>query len=179
MYMSIKDLTPSLQSALNDLGYHRPDISVEAKETIDISCCAGDGMRGYYALVSLDGSIPAEIHYGSWGGQNMFEVKRVDVDRGQHTMIPGVAVITGSSGGRGNFARITLHPSNIVALLPAKLDITAEQKGILESFVGLKPAYRPKYPAEEIQALVELGLLKQNKAGATQVTTAGKNAARG
>lgn len=179
MYANIRDLTHSLQSALKRLEYNRADISVEAKETVDISGCAGDGMRCYYAIVSLDGSIPTEIQYGSWGGQNMFETKRPDVDQKQHVIPPGIAVITGTSGGRGNFARITLHPSNIAALLPAKTEITAEQRDMLESFVSLKPAYRPKYSAESIQALVELGLLKQNKAGATQITTAGKNAVRG
>ena len=146
---------------------------------MDISCCADDGMRGYYAIVALDGSRSPEIHYGNWGGANMFEIRRVDVDTSQHQMLPGVAVITGTSGGRGNFARITLHPSNMAALLPAKTEITSKQKGILESYCSLKPAYRPKYPAEDIQELVGMGLLKQSKNGATQVTTAGKNAARG
>jgi hypothetical protein len=167
MYANIRDLTHSLQSALKRLEYNRADISVEAKETVDINGCAGDGMRCYYAIVSLDGSIPTEIQYGSWG-----------VDQNQHVIPPGIAVITGTSGGRGNFARVTLHPSNIAALLPAKTEITAEQRNMLESYVSLKPAYRPKYSAESIQALVELGLLKQNKAGATQITTAGKNAVR-
>lgn len=178
MHVSLKDLTPSLQSALNTLGYHKADISIEASETVDISGCASDGMRCYYAIVALDGSIDTEIHYGSWGGQNMFEVKRPDVDQSQHTMLPGVAVITGTSGGQGNFAHITLHPSNIATMLPAKTDITAEQKSILEAYATLKPGYRPKYAPSSIQALVEMGLLKQNKAGATQITTAGKNAYR-
>lgn len=106
----------------------------------------------------------------------MFETKRPDVDHREHTMLPGVAVITGTSGGRGNFARITFHPDNIAAMLPPKPGVTSEQKEVLKSYAHLKPAYRPKYSAETISELVSLGLLKQNKAGATQITTAGKNA---
>jgi len=177
MYASIKDLTPSLQSALNQLGYYKKDISIEASETVDISSCAGDGSRGFYAIVSLDGSIATEIHYGSWGGANMFETRRVDIDTSLHTMIPGAAVITGTAGNHV-YARITLHPSNIAAMLPAKTEITPEQKSMLESYSKLKPAYRPKYSQERIQELVNLGLLKQSKNGATQITTAGKNAIR-
>lgn len=179
MYSSVKDLPESIRLALGSLGYNKADIFIEAKESVDISSCAGDGMRGFYAIVALDGSVDSEIRYGSWGGQNMFETKRVDVDNSQHVIPVGVAVITGSSGGRGCFARITLNPTNMAALLPIKADITQRQKDILESYVSLKPAYRPKYPAEEITELVNKGMLKQNKAGATQITTAGKNAARG
>jgi hypothetical protein len=179
MYAKVTDLTPSIQSALNTLGYHKADIQVEGKETVDISGCANDGMRCYYALVALDGSIDTTISYGSWGGQNMFEVKRPDVDQSQHTMLPGVAVIVGTSGGRGNFAHIVLHPSNIAALLPALAEITPEQKSVLESYATLKPAYRPRYAPSVIQELVGLGLLKQNKADATQITMAGKNAYKG
>ena len=179
MYASVRDLTPSLQAALDRLGYHKVDVSIEAHETIDISGCADDGMRCFYAIVALDGSVDTQIQYGSWGGQNIFEVKRPDVDQSQHTMLPGVAVITGSSGGRGTFAHIALHPSNIAAMLLPKAEITPEQKSILESYATIKPAYRPKYAPSSIQALVEMGLLKQNKAGATQITTAGKNAYRG
>jgi hypothetical protein len=72
-----------------------------------------------------------------------------------------------------------LHPSNIAALLPALAEITPEQKSVLESYATLKPAYRPRYAPSVIQELVGLGLLKQNKADATQITMAGKNAYKG
>jgi hypothetical protein len=176
MYIKTKELPQSIQSCLHSIGYGKADIAIEAKETVNISSCAGDGSRSYYAIVALDGSITPEIHYGSWGGGNPFEAKRVDVDDTNYPMKPECAVITGETGGRGTFARITLHPNNIAAMLPPKADITDEQKGILKSYATLKPAYRPKYSSEEIDELVVKGLLKRSKNGATQITTDGKNA---
>jgi hypothetical protein len=175
MHVSIKELPSSLQSVLSQLGYHKKDISIEAKESVSVYDAGGAGRRGFYALVALDGSLAPEIHHGSWGGANMFVTTRVDSDDSMHKMLPGIAVITGSSGEK-TFAYIALHPDNIVALLPGKLEVTARQKEILSSIRGLKPSYRPKYPEAEIDELVKLGLLKRNKIGSISITTEGKNA---
>jgi len=107
----------------------------------------------------------------------MFVTNRVDSDDSEHTMLPGVAVITGSIGEK-TYAYLTLHPENLVALLPAKVEVSARQKEILESIMTLKSSYRPKYPEAEIDELVTKGLLKKNKAGAISITTEGKNVAK-
>jgi len=177
IYTLVKELPQSIQSTLSQLGYHKKDISIEAKEQVSIFDAGGDGRRGFYAIVALDGSVAPEVHYGSWGGANMFNPSnRVDTDDSMYTMLPGVAVITGSTGEK-TYAYITIHPDNMVALLPVKVDITDRQKSILSNFIGLKPAYRNKYPVAEIDEMVAKGLLKKNKAGAVSVTTEGKNAA--
>ena len=174
----VAELPIPVQSVLKQLGYHKKDISIKAKEKVSIFDAGGAGRRGFYAIVALDGSVAPEVHHGSWGGANAFNpTNRVDTDDSEYTMMPGVCVITGSSGEK-TYAYLTIHPDNMVALLPVKADVTDKQKEILSNFVRLKPAYRSKYPAEEIDALVAKGLLKRNKAGAISVTVEGKNAAK-
>jgi hypothetical protein len=63
--------------------------------------------------------------------------------------------------------------------------VTEKEKSILRVFRGYKPGeYRKAELArldtasEDLAALVGKGLLKRNSAGATQITTAGKNAAQ-
>jgi hypothetical protein len=57
--------------------------------------------------------------------------------------------------------------------------LTDDEKQLLAQFRSLKPAYRDTKGKEDmVTSLVSRGYLKQNKAGATQITTEGKNACR-
>jgi hypothetical protein len=183
-----KALPPSVKRALALVGYKRPTIGVQASETVNVRSCPGDGSRGYYIVLALDGSVEPRISYGSWGGANPFETRQVDVDDRKHPIPPGGAVIVGSTGGRGDFATLHVHPSNLARMLPAKTELTERQQDILEQWCSLSSAGRKtqweygravKPTDAEINELVRLGMLKRNKAGAISATVEGHNNRKG
>jgi hypothetical protein len=186
VYVPTKELPQSVKDALKSVGYDRRDIGIVASETVSVGQGGGDGRRSFYAIVSLDGLVEPKVEYGSWGGANPFEMKRVDHDQVNHPIHPGYAVIVGSeSGGTRVYATMHLHPSNLAPLLPAKAEISDRLRGILKDFVSLTSAGRKaeweiyntssKPTSEELETLIGMDLLKKNKAGAVSITTKGKN----
>jgi hypothetical protein len=184
MHVTVRDLPTSLQNALKSAGYGRPDVEVTmASRTSLDSTAMGDGYQGYTLLVNLTtGEVHAER--GSWGGRNMFESSPVDTDEQVYTLPTFGAVIKGQrGGGRPVSARVIMHPDNAPKELTAgSNDVSDHERDILAIFVGYKSFARPEYlqrtgaTAGEVDSLVERGYLKRNKAGATQVSTTGKNA---
>jgi hypothetical protein len=180
-----KDLPESIRAVLASLGYGKKDIRIEVSETVVVGQGGGDGRRSFYAIVALDGSVPPKQEYGSWGGANPFETRRVDHDQTPHPIQSGFAVITGSSG-VNVYATIHVHPSNIAPLLPVKVELNDRLRAVLKAFKELTSAgrkneweiYNPSSkPTEaELDELVNRKLLKRNKAGAMSITTEGKNA---
>lgn len=178
-YSAIKDLPDILQKALLSVKYYRADISIEGKEQVSIHSCGCNGRRAFAVLVDLEHNT-YKTTYGSWGGPNMFTTNPVDSDEREHTIPPNGAVITGYSGGGGKpaLANLYLHPSNIVKFLPPKPELTDAERDCLRQLATLKPAYREKPSPAVLTTLLSKGLVKQNKAGALQITTAGKSAWR-
>jgi len=175
-------LPESIRSALKSVEYYAKDIEIQGKETESVMCyTSGDGRRGFVLIVNLD-TGECQSMQGSWGGSNMFNpTNAVDLNDQPYPMHSGVAVIKGTTGYPRTFASITLHSSNITPLLPTvDPTLTDDEKRMLAEFRSLKPAYRTmsKSKAGEamVASLVSRGYLKQNKAGATQITTEGKNA---
>jgi hypothetical protein len=181
--IKVDTLPDSIRNALKSVEYFKSDVYIEGKETESVMCYAsGDGRRGFTLIVNLE-TGECKTMQGSWGGSNMFNSNNaVDTNDSAYPMHSGIAVIKGSTGYPRTFASITLHPSNIVPLLPTvDPTLTDDEKYLLAQFVRLKPSYRDtKGKAAEamIASLVSRGYLKQNKAGATQITTEGKNACR-
>lgn len=182
-----KALPDSVKRALALVGYGSRSIRVRASETVDVQNMGGDGMRGYYVVFALDGSVEPRVSYGSWGGPNPFETRQVDVDDRKHPIPPGGAVIVGSTGGRGTYGVLHVHPSNIAPMLPPKTELTERQRDILGQWVSLSSAGRKteweygratKPTDVELDELCKLGFLKRNKAGAISITVEGRNAAR-
>jgi hypothetical protein len=178
LYSRVKDLPEVLQKALAAVGYHREDISIEGRETISIHSCGAAGRRAFAMLVDLEKSTHM-VTYGSWGGPNMFTSNHVDTDDRDHTIPVNGAVIKGYTGGGGipAIANLYLHPSNVVRYLPAQVTLTDEEKDALRQLNTLKPAYR-RIPGDVLTSLISRGLAKKNRAGAVQITTAGKSAWR-
>jgi hypothetical protein len=172
-------LPESIRSALKSVEYYAKDIGIQGKETESVMCyTSGDGCRGFVLIVNLE-TGECKSMQGSWGGSNLFNpTNAVDLNDNEYPMHSGVAVIKGTTGYPRTFASITLHPSNITPLLPTvDPTLTDEEKRMLAEFRSLKPAYRNTKGKESmIASLVSRGYLKQNKAGATQITTEGKNA---
>jgi hypothetical protein len=180
-----KDLPESVRKALHALAYGKRDIAIQAAESVSVGQGGGDGRRSFYAIVALDGSVEHKIEYGSWGGVNAFENRRVDNDHTSHPILPGFAVITGSSGSNV-YATMHVHPSNMAPLLPMKVELSERLRVTLKVFKELTSMgrkneweiYNPssKPTVDELNELVHRGLLKRNKAGAMRITTEGKNA---
>ncbi len=182
-HVKVKALPDTLQRALQAGGYRREDIAVRPCETACLADMGGAGRRGFVTFVDLvTGQI--KTTKGSWGGSNMFNPRNaVDNDQSDVPIPDNVAVIQGSEGHGPTFASVLINPGNMAALLPAQAEVTDHEKAILTVYATIKGGYRQgeldyiRAVASEVDALVERGLLKRNKAGATRVTTEGKNAA--
>jgi hypothetical protein len=165
------------------VGYGRADIRVVYGSTVTLGGSASDGCRAFATLVNLTtGKYVTE--QGSWGGPNMFTSNAVDADRSAYPLpADGVAIVGSIGGGRPVYA--TLHaPASMVALmLPAPGPALSHAETVtLHCFARYTSAYRrealsrAEIGPEVIDALVDRGLLKRNRAGATAITTDGKNA---
>ncbi len=179
MRIAVKEMPDVVRQALKSVGYGRKDIEVKAAEKAH-AMQGGDGQRGFMSVVNLS-TGEYRTAYGSWGGSNPFQTSVDDIDT--VVLRPGMMVITGVSGYGPVYAIIEAHPSNLTAMLPAVPALTDREIKILRAFQSLKGGqYRQQYlraagiNQSEIDALEAKGLIKINKAGAGQITTAGKNA---
>ncbi len=181
-YMAVRDLPPCVIAVLREVGYGAKDIGVVVTETETLSPPSSHGRRGFAAVCKLDDTGKSMISWGSWGGSNMFS-RTVD-DATVEVPIPrDVALVKGSTGEQ-TYATVYVHPANMnPALLPPAADVTPKEAKILAIFKSLKSSARPEYlqragaTAAEILELVRRGYLSRNAAGATSITTSGKNAA--
>ncbi len=185
-YMKVSELPPSIQKGLGMAGYCRKDVEVCVQETFFTRPPSGRGRRGYVVACRLDDTEECKITWGSFGGSNMF-TKTID-DSDESVEIPrDIAFISGmGSGGTGYPASATIYisPKNMnPQLLPPTTNVSEKEAKILGVFKGIKSSYRKEYlerlgaTASEIDSLVARGFLSRNKAGATSITTEGRNAA--
>ncbi len=180
-----RELPDALKEALRQIGYAGQDVPVEVATEVSPYSPAGEGSRGFSAVIEL-ATGRSKVHHGNWGGGSPATQAQVDVDDRSSPLLPGFAIIKGSTGAR-TFATIYLNPENVAKYLPAPVELTPRELGILAQYRALSSSGRKdeweRYPAtrpseEEINALVAKGLLSKNKAGAVALTTDGKNAAR-
>lgn len=135
-------------------------------------------------MVNLDTGA-RKTFIGSWGGSNMFVSSPVDDSDGVGTLPPYGAVIRGSTGYPRTFATIYAHPAAMGRFLPSGEpdETTDAEQQALYCYVSIKGGEyrrdelrRRNVTDDVIDGLVAGGYLKRNKAGAVQITTAGKNA---
>lgn len=185
MYATVKDLPAPVIRALESVGYGRKDIRVEASTTVELSGSGGNGYQAFVTLVNL-ATGAHETRWGSWGGANMFNRDNpVDNDHGRYELpANGVAVRGSRGGGHPVYATLLVPASMVDRMLPAPgADLTETEREALSIFKGYKGgAYRrdalnrANVTPEIIDGLVSKGLLSRNRAGATAITTDGKNA---
>lgn len=183
-YSEISELPEVIQKGLKEVGYNRKDIKVEVREQVCIRPPSANGCRGFAVACLLDGSQEFRVTWGSWGGSNMFTTTVDDVQESVPTP-PNSAFIMGSSGGnKPTYAYLVIGPGNVnPQLLPPAANVSDHEAKILAIFNQLKSSARKEYlgrmgaKSEEVDSLVERGYLKRNKAGATSITTQGRNAA--
>jgi hypothetical protein len=160
-------------------------VAVEPAETFRLAGGFGNGYRGFAVAINM-GTGETRGLYGSWGGGNPFERKQVDNDDRAHPIpVNGAAFVGQEGGGRPVSGKLYVRPDQVVALLPAADPVSDRERSLLAIFGGIKGGYRREYLAAakateaELDALVARGFLARNKAGATSITTAGKNARGG
>lgn len=185
MFTKVRALPAVLQAALSSLGYHCDDIQVHVKERESVFSGGGDGYRSFAVLVNMATGERAE-RWGSWGGSNAFNPHNsVDTDTTLYELPVNMALIKGHEvGGKPVRCDLTIGPSNIVPwLTSSETDLTDDEKQVLAIFKGYKPVARKEYIGDDrmhlIEGLVSRGYISRNKAGATAITTKGKNACKG
>ncbi len=185
-YVNVKDLPAPVQAALSSVGYGSKDIRVEAASTVVLSASGGNGYRAFTTLVNLTAGTH-RTEWGSWGGANMFSPHNaVDNDDRSYTLPADGCAVTGHvGGGKPVYAVVRVPASMVDRMLPAADEsLTDVERATLGCFKGLKSgpyrqdALRRAGATEDmITSLVARGYLTRNRAGATAITTKGKNAA--
>jgi len=189
MHVEVKELTPNVRRALESVGYGARDIQVTPAESVESGVAGGDGMRGFVLVLNLDTGASHTFN-GSWGGVNIATPDN-PVDSGSaHTGridIPANgAVIKGTRGYPRTFATIYANPQAFGRMLPSgepAEELTEEEAQAIYCFAAIKGGEyrrdemrRRNVTQATVDALVARGYLKRNRAGATQITTKGKNA---
>ena len=184
VYVKVNALPASVQRALEACGYHKADLPLEARDTVNIMCAGGNGYRSFAVILNLETGART-AHYGSWGGPNPFAEsakRRVDSDDTSHTIPPNGAVILGSEeGGKSTLATLIVRPDAMPAYLPAAPTLSEIEIAALHAYRLKSGPYRQdalrasKATPDVIDSLVARGYLSRNRAGATTLTTEGKN----
>lgn len=187
MHVPLRDLPPTIQKALRDVGYGRKDIEVEVGSTFSAPIAYGTGHRARVMVVNIATGERQEAT-GSWGGVNPFRQAPVDVPFAKSKLPPGFVALT---SGHTKFWTLHVNPENAARLLPSaeKAELDLRELWLLWSFRGLTSAGRknewqrgtydnplggPPTKAE-LTSLEAKGLIKTNSAGASQITTEGRN----
>lgn len=185
-YVTVKELPEPVRAALEAVGYRRSDVEVLVAPSVVLSNAgSGSGRQAFTALVNLsDGRH--HLTWGSWGGANMFNTSNpVDLDDRPYTLpVDGVAITGSRGGGHPVWATVYVPASAAERMLPGPREAlpTAERDALYCHKAITGGAYRRdelrrrNVGPDTIDALVLRGLLKRNKAGSVQITTAGKNA---
>lgn len=185
-WVDVKDLPESVQAALKAVDYGRENIEVRTEEAVTLGTFgAGDGRRSFAVLVNLDTGEYVK-HYGSWGGVNIFNrTNPVDNDQNAYPLPPNGAAITGSHGTSPTLCTLHIPTSMVSHILTAgprvelprvELDALYAHACITGGAYRRDELRRRKVPTSVVDDLVARDLLKRNRAGATSVTTAGRNA---
>lgn len=185
MWIKVKELPESVRYALDSVGYGRGDVEVRAVRELVMSSAGSDGRRAFVVMVNLSTGERAG-EFGSWGGENMFNPRNpVDRDRKAYELPPNGVVILGSQGYPQTFATLYVSPDVLdrTMLPPAAEELTREELDGIYAHACVKGgAYRREelrrrnVREETVDGLVSRGYLSENRAGARQVTTAGRNA---
>lgn len=186
MFVPTKDLPDVVRAVLKDVGFHGKDIDVEPATTVALRTPYGTGYQTFAVGVDIAGGRVSREVVSSWGGDNMFEHRTLDKPN-KLELPPDTMLIMGQrGGGRPVNAKLYAHPDLMAPLLEAGpaagAELPMEYLAVLGLFSALKAfarrdeAHRYKLPFDEaVAALVEAGLLKQSRTGATQITGEGRN----
>lgn len=185
MYVDVKELSPVVRQALESVRYGGRDIEVIVADTVELRCEGNKGQRGFALLLNLDTGERKSMQ-GSWGGSNMFVQSVVDDSTSNAPLPDNGAVVRGTTGYPRTFATVYMNRTGLGRFLPSGQDegTSDTEQQALYCFYGIKGGEyrrdelrRRNVSADTVEGLIARGYLKRNKAGATAITTAGKNAA--
>lgn len=185
MWIETRELPEAVRVALERVSYGRKDVEVRVTRDLVMSSAGSKGRRAFVLMVNLStGEVDGQ--YGSWGGENMFNPRNpVDRDSRAYQLPPNGVVVLGSQGYPQTFLTLYVSPDLIDrTMLPAAAEeLTKEELDGVYAHACIKGgAYRREelrrrnVRAETVDGLVSRGYLSENRAGARQVTTAGRNA---
>ena len=188
-FVDVKAMPDFLKDILKRVfRYGRQSVEVISSSTVDTGGAAFEGNRSVMIVVNLTNGRYKELR-GSWGGGNPYDPQLID-QQATIPIPPNSAVISGERGGRGTFARVYVHPSNMTPLLgdgEAVVQLIEDALKALNAIDGLKGGmYRREYfdragigeyalSNPVIQELIEAGMIKATRSGAMRTTTKGQN----
>ncbi len=185
MYVNTNTLPNVVKRAMESVKYFKSDIEVIHTNSVTPNIQGNDGQKGFCILIDLN-TDKFQTLMGSWGGANMFNRDNVvDLDNTDYPLNEGMVVIKGTMGYPSTWARIYAHQGSSILPLPTNSDMTDKEMFVLSCYVGLKSFARNDEMlrwmtdteiTQTVTKLIESGHIKANKAGATQITTQGKNA---
>lgn len=112
---AIQQLPEKIQVELRNVGYHKADIEVQARDAVQIASAGHAGEQAFAMILHENGR--REAYYGSWGGPNIASgANRVDDLRQPLTPIPPKgAIIVGSMRRNGVYAVVMMLPMDWAA----------------------------------------------------------------
>lgn len=179
--VAVKELPATLQNALRKMGYRRPDIRLYLAAKIDMTNMTGEGFKALGAVVNM---VTGEFKTfeGSWGGPNPYETKPMDVKTRDYDIPDNGAVIKGEFGGTGGktYLDVYVNPKSVMPMLPGGSELNDREEQILSAHQYMSKykkelLQRMRAKPEEFTSLIQKGLITRNSAGATALTTKGKN----
>lgn len=188
VYVDVKDLPETLQRALKEVEYGKKNINIQGADSVTLTSVSGDGARAFYAIVDV-ASGRSHVEYGSWGGANPFEQKRVDLDDRKYTLPMNGALIKGVSGrGQPVYATIYVHHDMMPNFLPVEEELSEQEKKALYAISTLTSQGRTDYFQRArlgpysfknpfVQSLNKKDLISIASNGGLKATTKGKNVA--
>ena len=189
MYVNVKGLPDHIKRACKLLGHNRESINCVRVNEVSKVYHGNTGSRGVFSLVGIESGV-LETVYGSWGGPNCLVSSPVDEFEGNVKLPDGIVALKGSTG---HLNLLTLYASeSTMAMLPQGQteELTSIEKVVLYAHASLKGGkYRKEFYQRHRMTAAQLDLtlsslagkelIKINKAGASSITTNGRNAIDG
>ena len=181
VYVPTKELPVFINKVLKEHRYTKRDIEVLARDKVEsFGYATSEGNRPYAIAINL-GTGQSKSVLGDYTG--------VASDlKGTVSLRENMAIVTGEYGGRGSFARLYIHPTNMARLLPSNDVALGEDEKYALKYIsiyntgGRKEAFSQKgfgqYSAQHplVKSLAEKEFVKVS-GQAVRITTNGRNIA--
>lgn len=116
MEFVVKHLPEAYRRALNAVGYAKRSVEIRPQQTYALQGPSGAGLRAFTCVIDLDNGTH-ELHYGSWGGPNMFTSLPADSDSERRVLDDSTAVLKGSMANTARYASFAVSQATYDALV--------------------------------------------------------------
>jgi len=128
---SIAQLPERIRAELQNVGYHKADITVQSRDHVQIASAGAAGEQAFAVILHENGK--RESYYGSWGGPNIASgTNRVDNLTAPPVVPPAKgAIIVGRMGRKSVYAVVIMAPTEFCAFAaPADADIVHDAMAV-------------------------------------------------